>query len=193
MNNLDTTTPISEFNVVDENGNTTAVPLSAGNGLPAGGTTDQILAKASNANYDTKWVDAPSGGGGSGSGTTKYEHNIFIKDTSLSGKYVLQIINDSPDTMTRSSIQSFLNSNGFKSENSIYPVKGEFTELNTSTNFKDLCLVIGFYYSTFALRILKNKVQYTIMDNNIMTTLSSSSTVLPAATSLTITDTVIER
>lgn len=28
MNNLDTTTPMSEFNVVDENGNTTVVPLS---------------------------------------------------------------------------------------------------------------------------------------------------------------------
>lgn len=30
--------------------------------VPAGGTTDQILAKASDADYDTKWVDAPSGG-----------------------------------------------------------------------------------------------------------------------------------
>lgn len=28
-------------------------------GLPAGGTTSQILAKKSNANYDTHWVDAP--------------------------------------------------------------------------------------------------------------------------------------
>lgn len=31
--------------------------------FPAGGTTGQILAKASNANYDTHWVDNEGGGG----------------------------------------------------------------------------------------------------------------------------------
>ena len=31
--------------------------------LPPAGTTGQILAKKSNTNYDTEWVDAPSGGG----------------------------------------------------------------------------------------------------------------------------------
>ena len=35
-----------------------------GPGVPSGGTTDQILAKASAADYATKWVAAPSGGGG---------------------------------------------------------------------------------------------------------------------------------
>lgn len=34
-----------------------------GLGVPAGGTTGQILAKASNADNDTEWIDAPSGGG----------------------------------------------------------------------------------------------------------------------------------
>lgn len=34
-------------------------------GVPAGGTTDQILAKKSDADYDTQWIDAPQGGGGS--------------------------------------------------------------------------------------------------------------------------------
>ena len=29
-----------------------------GPGVPAGGLTDQVLAKASNADYDTKWVNA---------------------------------------------------------------------------------------------------------------------------------------
>lgn len=33
-------------------------------GLPAGGTTGQIAAKRSNANWDILWIDAPSGGGG---------------------------------------------------------------------------------------------------------------------------------
>lgn len=31
--------------------------------VPSGGTTGQILAKASNANFDSEWIDAPSGGG----------------------------------------------------------------------------------------------------------------------------------
>lgn len=35
----------------------------AGQGVPVGGTTNQVLAKASNTNYDTAWV-TPSGGGG---------------------------------------------------------------------------------------------------------------------------------
>ncbi|MFM7062639.1 MAG: hypothetical protein ACKO04_03980 [Actinomycetes bacterium] len=39
-----------------------------GQGVPVGGTTGQVLAKASGTNYDTEWVDQ-SGGGGGGSGT----------------------------------------------------------------------------------------------------------------------------
>ena len=33
--------------------------------VPDGGDNDQILAKASNSDYDTEWIDAPSGGTGS--------------------------------------------------------------------------------------------------------------------------------
>lgn len=36
-----------------------------GQGVAAGGTTGQILAKQSNTDFDTHWIDAPSGGGGS--------------------------------------------------------------------------------------------------------------------------------
>lgn len=36
----------------------------AGEGVPAGGTTGQILAKATGDDYDTEWVDAPEGTGG---------------------------------------------------------------------------------------------------------------------------------
>ena len=35
-----------------------------GVGVPIGGTLGQILAKASGTDYDTVWIDAPSGGGG---------------------------------------------------------------------------------------------------------------------------------
>ena len=36
-----------------------------GQGVPTGGTTGQILAKTSNADFATQWIAAPSGGGGS--------------------------------------------------------------------------------------------------------------------------------
>ena len=36
-----------------------------GVGLPTGGTTGQIPAKASNADHDVEWIDAPTGGGSS--------------------------------------------------------------------------------------------------------------------------------
>ena len=39
---------------------------ATGPGVPTGGTAGQILAKTSNANYDTSWIAAPSGGGGGG-------------------------------------------------------------------------------------------------------------------------------
>ena len=36
----------------------------AGQGVPTGGTTGQVLKKASNTNYDTEWADESGGGGG---------------------------------------------------------------------------------------------------------------------------------
>lgn len=42
----------------------------AGAGIAIGGAVDQILAKNSATSYDTKWINAPSGGGGVPSTTT---------------------------------------------------------------------------------------------------------------------------
>jgi hypothetical protein len=44
---------------------TNGAPGAPGPGVAVGGTLDQILAKASATDYDTKWVAAPSGGGAS--------------------------------------------------------------------------------------------------------------------------------
>ena len=44
----------------------TGIQGPSGQGVPVGGTTNQVLAKASATNYDTQWVNA---GGGGGSGT----------------------------------------------------------------------------------------------------------------------------
>lgn len=38
-------------------------------GVPAGGTTGQVLAKASDDSYDVEWVDQAGGGGGGGGGS----------------------------------------------------------------------------------------------------------------------------
>ena len=37
---------------------------TSGQGVPAGGSTDQVLAKINGTDYNTQWVDAASGGGG---------------------------------------------------------------------------------------------------------------------------------
>lgn len=42
---------------------------SNGIGIAPGGLSGQILSKNSNDDYDTTWIDAPSGGGGSGGNT----------------------------------------------------------------------------------------------------------------------------
>ena len=52
-------------NGVDIRGSSGA-PGTPGAGVPNGGSLGQILAKASSANQDTQWINAPSGNGGGG-------------------------------------------------------------------------------------------------------------------------------
>lgn len=47
---------------------TDGVDGTDGVGVPAGGLLGQLLAKASGADFDTEWIDAPAGGGGGGGG-----------------------------------------------------------------------------------------------------------------------------
>jgi hypothetical protein len=46
-----------------------------GVGVPAGGTTGQVLGKASGADYDTAWVDQTGGGGTPGGSDTQVQFN----------------------------------------------------------------------------------------------------------------------
>ena len=50
--------------------------------IPSGGNNDQILAKASNSNYDTEWIDAPTGGGG---GLTQSQVDARIQQFARAG------------------------------------------------------------------------------------------------------------
>jgi hypothetical protein len=50
----------------------------AGPGVVAGGTTDQLLAKASATDFDTKWVAAPSGGGGGAGNSLALLTNMWV-------------------------------------------------------------------------------------------------------------------
>jgi len=42
----------------------TSYDIEAVNGIPVGGTTNQVLAKKSNSNLDVEWVTQSGGGGG---------------------------------------------------------------------------------------------------------------------------------
>src|SRR3954468_24686549 len=46
-------------------GAASTVPGPTGPGVPVGGATNYLLAKKSATDYDTQWVVAPTGGGGS--------------------------------------------------------------------------------------------------------------------------------
>ena len=49
-----------------------------GQGVPVGGSAGQVLAKNSNTNYDTGWINPPSGGGGGGSSSSSnFSFNFY--------------------------------------------------------------------------------------------------------------------
>ena len=55
---------------------------ATGKGIASGGTTDQVLAKASATDYDTKWVTD------SGGSVTKITQNLTLTATNIANKYV---------------------------------------------------------------------------------------------------------
>lgn len=68
--------------------------LDKANGIPAGGSTGQVLTKKSDTNYDFKWV-TPSGGGG----------------TTVSDDVLIGTITDGKCSLSGSEIQTAVNAN----------------------------------------------------------------------------------
>lgn len=68
--------------------------------VPEGGTTGQVLAKASDTNYDTTWIDAPSGD------EKSYRHNLYIATNDF--LIYCEIINKSQEIFTLNALVSLL-------------------------------------------------------------------------------------
>jgi len=61
---------------IGSSGGTLITQGPPGVGVPTGGDGGQVLAKGSNADYDTEWIDPPEGGGGGGAPLTSWETQI---------------------------------------------------------------------------------------------------------------------
>ncbi len=58
--------------------------------IPNGGTTGQLLAKASNTDKDTAWIDPPTGGGASGD-FLPIIGGVMTGDIDMSGNYISRV------------------------------------------------------------------------------------------------------
>ena len=106
-----------------------------GNGVVAGGTTDQVLAKASDTNYDTKWV---TGGGGTGAvDSVNTQTGVVVLDT-----------DDIEDTATNrytndTDITRLANTEGTNTGDQVLPVAGDFNHndlanINAGTDYEHI-------------------------------------------------------
>lgn len=102
-----------------------------GVGVPTGGTTAQILSKIDNTDYNTQWIDAPSGSGGAG---TPVNTDITRLDN-LHGTAGVT-------TNTAAGDKSLKNANGSSTENTAFGVSAlealTTGQDNTAVGFKAL-------------------------------------------------------
>lgn len=120
----------------------------AGQGVPTGGTTGQVLKKASNTNYDTVWADASGGGGGSSG-----DEQIILQVNSA----------ETPSSDSKTAIYNALytaHQQGNSLSNIVIEVEDDFSKFNqygrylfsTDNGF----IYYGyFYYSTWDPIVLK--------------------------------------
>jgi len=81
-----------------------------GEGVPLGGTTGQVLAKASNANYDTEWVTGGGGGvtdHGALSGLSDDDHPQYHNDVRGDARYFTQAQVNAELALKQSTITAF--------------------------------------------------------------------------------------
>ena len=75
---------VDTYTITYTNGSTSTFTVTNGSngtngvGVPAGGTTGQVLKKKSNTDYDTEWSDESGGGGGSSSKNLIVGDNLII-------------------------------------------------------------------------------------------------------------------
>lgn len=87
-----------------------------GVGVPVGGTTGQVLAKNSNADYDTEWVDQTGGGGGGVTdhgaltGLSDDDHPQYHNDSRGDARYYTKTLSDAAYEPKNANIQSHISS-----------------------------------------------------------------------------------
>lgn len=82
---IETTEKLALF---DENGNPILFNSNTNDSLPTGGTTGQILAKATDNDFESEWVDPPEGGEGGGGTDPAYKGDWDVELAYLEGDIV---------------------------------------------------------------------------------------------------------
>jgi hypothetical protein len=105
--------------------NSPGVPGAPGQGVPVGGTTGQVLAKNSNTNYDTEWVDVSGGVWGTITGTLSNQTDL---QNALNAKF------DDPTGTTSQYIRGDGSLATFPSLTGYVPYTGATTNVNLGTH-----------------------------------------------------------
>jgi hypothetical protein len=105
--------------------NSPGVPGAPGVGVPVGGTTGQVLAKNSNTNYDTEWVDVSGGAWGTITGTLSNQTDL---QAALDGKF------DNPTGTTSQYLRGDGSLATFPSLTGYVPYTGATGDVNLGTH-----------------------------------------------------------
>lgn len=99
-----------------------------GAGVPVGGTTGQILAKNSNTNYDTEWIDAPDPGSFTGDADDIADGSTKVIMTSAERSKLSGIATGATANDTNANLLSRANHTGSQAISTVTNLQ---TELNT--------------------------------------------------------------
>jgi len=131
-----------------------------GVGVDAGGTTGQVLAKASNTDYDTEWVDQTGGGGTPGGSDTQVQFNdggAFGGDSGLTYNDTAGALTVGGKTTTTDSPVLNLSQTWDNAATTFTGLKLNVTNTASAAGSKLLDLQVG---GTSAVQVTDNKIQY---------------------------------